>query len=88
MLIVQVIDPVVPRYTALEKGETALVRIRGVKEACTKAQLHPKNPDGDKKDVWVSDRVLINKKDVAELRVGQNATFINWGNIRINAINT
>ena len=84
----KVIDPVVPRYTALEKGETVLVRIRGVEEACTKALLHRKIPDGDKKDVWVSDRVLINKKDVAKLRVGQNATFINWGNIRINAINT
>ncbi len=83
----KIIDPVAPRYTALEQNSTAKVIVRGVKEACTTAALHPKNSDIGTKDVWVSDQILIDLADVDSLRSGENATFINWGNIRIISIN-
>lgn len=82
----KIIDPIAPRYTALERN-TAKVHVRGVKETCTTAALHPKNPDVGSKDVWVSDQILIDLADVESLRAGENATFINWGNIRITSVN-
>jgi bifunctional glutamyl/prolyl-tRNA synthetase len=84
----KVIDPVAPRYTALERGATARVNIGGIQEAMTTAALHPKNESVGTKDVWLSSRVLIDLADVASLRKGENATFINWGNIRIVDIKT
>jgi len=82
----KIIDPVAPRYTALEKSATARVLIRGVQEKKTTAALHPKNEAVGNKDVWISDKVLIDSADVDSLRVGENATFINWGNIKISNI--
>jgi hypothetical protein len=58
-----------------------------IKETCVTAALHPKNPDVGSKEVWMSDEVLIDLADVESLRVGENATFINWGNLRIVSIN-
>ncbi|XP_046652863.1 bifunctional glutamate/proline--tRNA ligase-like isoform X1 [Daphnia pulicaria] len=82
----KIIDPIAPRYTALERN-TVKVHVRGVKETCVTAALHPKNPDVGSKEVWMSDQVLIDLADVESLRVGENATFINWGNLRIVSIN-
>lgn len=79
----KIIDPIAPRYTALEQSSTAKVHVRGVVETCTTAALHPKNPDVGTKNVWVNEQVLIDLADVDSLRAGENATFINWGNIRI-----
>ena len=79
----KIIDPIAPRYTALEKNSTAKVHVRGIKETCTTAALHPKNSDIGTKEVWISAQVLIDLADVESLRAGENATFINWGNIRI-----
>ena len=55
----KIIDPVAPRYTALEKAATAKVLIRGVQEKKTTAALHPKNEAIGTKDVWINDQVLI-----------------------------
>lgn len=79
----KIIDPIAPRYTALEKGATARVHVRGITETRTTAALHPKNTDVGTKDVWLNDQVLIELADVDALRPGENATFINWGNLRI-----
>ena len=38
----KVIDPIAPRYTALQKNEKVLVNIAGVSERCQEAVLNPK----------------------------------------------
>lgn len=38
----KVIDPIAPRYTALQKNERVLVNIAGVSEKCQEALLNPK----------------------------------------------
>ena len=38
----KVIDPIAPRYTALQKNERVLVNIAGVSEKCQEAVLNPK----------------------------------------------
>ncbi|XP_037079288.1 bifunctional glutamate/proline--tRNA ligase-like, partial [Pollicipes pollicipes] len=82
----KVIDPVAPRYTAVPADGAVAVTVRGVAEQATQAAKHPKNADVGTKTVWTAPRVLIDAADVDVLREGQNATFINWGNIRIDRV--
>ncbi|XP_045537763.1 bifunctional glutamate/proline--tRNA ligase [Papilio machaon] len=82
----KVIDPIAPRYTALEANPVP-VNLKGVtgRTALT-VPLHPKNSDIGTKTVWVTPRLLIDQVDAASLKKGENATFINYGNIMIDKI--
>lgn len=82
----KVIDPIAPRYTALEKEDVVPVYIPGVKEEVTKVPKHPKNPSVGEKTVWIGSKILIDQADAKTLKEGENTTFINWGNIRIKKI--
>ncbi|CAH2045899.1 unnamed protein product, partial [Iphiclides podalirius] len=82
----KVIDPIAPRYTALEPNPVP-VNLRGVTSDSTlEVALHPKNPDVGTKIVWVSPRLLVDQVDAAALKEGENATFINYGNVMIDKI--
>ncbi|KAG6462778.1 hypothetical protein O3G_MSEX013465 [Manduca sexta] len=82
----KVIDPIAPRYTALEETPVP-VNLKGVTADSTMpVALHPKNPDVGSKTVWVSQRLLIDQVDAKALKEGENATFINYGNIMIDKI--
>lgn len=78
----KVIDRTAPRHTALQ-GALVPVLVSGTAEQATTAQRHPKDPSLGTKTVWVGPRVLVEAADAEQLQEGQNATFINWGNIRI-----
>lgn len=83
----KVIDPIAVRYTALEKKD--LIRVN-VKDA-PKGQFltvanHPKDPAIGTKRVKVGPAILIEKEDAEALKEGQNATFINWGNLMIDKV--
>lgn len=82
----KVIDPIAPRYTALDL-DTVPVLIEGVKEEALSVPKHPKNPDVGNKETWIGPRVLIDRVDADQLKEGENATFINWGNVFIKKIN-
>jgi len=83
----KIIDPIAPRYTALDRKGIALVHIQDAKETeSKKAPLHSKNPEIGSKDVWLSNQVYIELADVDSLKPGENATFINWGNLKILSI--
>lgn len=84
--MLQVIDPIAPRYTAVEKEDVVPVIIPGVKEEAIKAPRHPKNPSIGEKTVWLGPKILIDQADAKTLKEGENTTFINWGNIRIKKI--
>lgn len=78
----KVIDPIAPRYTALEREGTVVVNVAGIsKPEATRVAAHPKNEEVGQKTVWVGPRVLIDYVDAVELKEGENATFINWGNL-------
>ncbi|XP_068619443.1 bifunctional glutamate/proline--tRNA ligase [Battus philenor] len=82
----KVIDPIAPRYTALE-AKPVPVNLKGITTDSTlTVPLHPKNPDVGSKTVWVSPRLLIDQADAVTLKEGENATFINYGNIMIDKI--
>ena len=81
----KVIDPIAPRYTALDTNNVVVV-VEGAEKKAIEVPLHPKNPDVGVKTVWIGPRVLIDYADAEQLKVGENATFVNWGNLTIKAI--
>lgn len=81
----KVIDPIAPRYTALELSPVS-VNLNDVTEKTLAVALHPKNPDVGQKNVWVTSRLFIDQVDAQMLKEGQNTTFINYGNIMIDKI--
>lgn len=77
-----------PRFTALE-ASPAPVRVNILNagpETALKVARHPKNPAVGEKTVWTGPVVLIDQADAQLLKEGENATFINWGNINIKKI--
>ncbi|XP_066249632.1 bifunctional glutamate/proline--tRNA ligase [Euwallacea similis] len=82
----KVIDPIAPRFTTVDAIEPVLVTVNGAKEECIIVPKHPKNPDVGNKEVWLGPKVLIDRADAECLKEGDNATFINWGNLLIRKI--
>uniref|UniRef100_A0A2C9KCV6 Bifunctional glutamate/proline--tRNA ligase n=1 Tax=Biomphalaria glabrata TaxID=6526 RepID=A0A2C9KCV6_BIOGL len=85
--IQMVIDPVVPRYTALLKDGVVTVNIRDAKLESKEVAKHPKNADVGKKVVWYGPKVFIDGADAEVMTEGETITFINWGNLTIKKIN-
>ncbi|XP_077280024.1 glutamyl-prolyl-tRNA synthetase [Temnothorax americanus] len=83
----KVIDPVAVRYTSLDYNEMIPVNVVDAKEEWLSVQNHPKDSSKGTKRVRVGPKILIEKEDAERLIEGQNATFINWGNLMILKIN-
>lgn len=86
-MLIKVIDPIAPRFTALEKNETVIVNIIDAKVEDMSVLKHPKNPSIGNKTICVGPKIFIEQIDAKQLKEGKNATFINWGNIKIKKIN-
>ncbi|XP_064604056.1 bifunctional glutamate/proline--tRNA ligase-like [Liolophura sinensis] len=82
----KVIDPIVPRYTALLKENVIPVLVEGAKLESKEVAKHPKNADVGMKSVWYGPKILIDGADAQVLKEGEIVTFINWGNLKIKAI--
>ncbi|XP_071078966.1 bifunctional glutamate/proline--tRNA ligase-like [Haliotis cracherodii] len=82
----KVIDPVVPRFTALEKGDVVPVSVAGAKDLSEEVAKHPKNKDVGMKTVWYGPKLYIEGADAQVIKEGEIVTFINWGNLKIKAI--
>ena len=83
----KVIDPVVPRHTTVYKAYRVPVNVAGATAGAHQAARHPKNPEVGEKTVHIGPVVVIDGADAEELKVGENATFINWGNLLIKTVN-
>ncbi|KAM0731770.1 Bifunctional glutamate/proline--tRNA ligase [Formica fusca] len=84
----KVIDPIAVRYTALDYKKLVTINIVDAREGWLDVQNHPKDPSKGTKQVRISPKILIERDDAEVLVVGQNATFINWGNLMIEEIHT
>lgn len=83
----KVIDPIAIRYTALEAKTLVPVFVEGNGNFdILTVQNHPKDLSLGTKKVFTSRKVLIEREDANTLKVGENATFINWGNLKIEQI--
>jgi len=83
----KVIDPIVPRHTTVDKSYRVTVNVANVKTSFQSCARHPKNPDVGVKSVWTGPAITIDGKDAELLKEGENATFINWGNLKIAKVN-
>ncbi|XP_068687645.1 bifunctional glutamate/proline--tRNA ligase-like [Montipora foliosa] len=83
----KVIDPIAPRYTALQKDEMVPIFIPEAQEEVKECPLHPKNPSVGSKEVWYSPKVFIEGADAVTLTEGEMVTLMNWGNVKITKIN-
>ena len=81
----QLLDPVVPRYTAIGKNSSVKLTIENgpsPPEARTQP-LHPKNAAVGNKAVVYGQNLLVEKEDAKALAVGQKITLMKWGNATI-----
>jgi glutamyl-tRNA synthetase len=84
----KVIDPVAPRYAALEKEKLVEVNILDDFAPSTKdIPRHKKNPDVGIKTVNYSNKIYLEFADVAELQDNEEFTLMYWGNAIVKKIN-
>jgi glutamyl-tRNA synthetase len=78
----RMLDPVVPRYMAVEKKDLVLATLTGGPEVpyTEERPLHQKNPDVGKKQVRFSSKVYIDQADVASFAPDEEFTLMSWGN--------
>lgn len=95
-----IIDPIAPRHTALLRANSTNesvifshdpveVLVENVEKPykLNNVPKHPKNSQlGFKECMWGAPKILIDYSDAELLKVGQRATFINWGNLLIKQI--
>lgn len=82
----KVIDPIAPRYTALDYEKRVIVNVAGAKLEKVQVPVHPKDEKLGTKTVTLGPRIYIDYVDAEALKEGENATFINWGNLLIKKV--
>lgn len=85
----KVIDPISPRYSAVEKYNMVPVLIEDDSLKCDETitvALHPKNSDLGQRQLPIGKRLLIDQTDAQLIQPNTSVTFINWGNIRIKSV--
>ena len=71
----------VPRFAALDRNSTAMVHIQYAKDVKTSVLLNIKKSRNGLKDVWLSDRVLVDLADVENLKPDENVIYFRtWEN--------
>lgn len=78
----RLIDPVAPRFMAVDKKDAVLATITGGPEApyTEERPKHQKNPEVGTKLVRFSNRILMDQADVATFSPGEEITLMSWGN--------
>jgi len=82
----KVIDPVAPRFTALDDEDLVIVQISDAQIECKSVPLHPKDATVGEKMVWFSSRIRFEQADARSLNKGDMVTLINWGNVQVEQV--
>jgi glutamyl-tRNA synthetase len=83
----RVIDPIVPRYTAIPAEDIVLVDLgAGVKTEWKSVPRHKKNGSLGNKMVLLGPKVLIGQEDAAGMKENEEVTFMDWGNVIIRKV--
>ena len=67
----------------MNDGETVPVHVENATDGLITVQNHPKDVAKGTKQVRIGPNLIIERCDAETLVEGQNATFINWGNLLI-----
>jgi glutamyl-tRNA synthetase len=81
----KLLDPVAPRYVAIS-SDCFAVEIVGAPEETRARSLHPKNAAVGSKQVVFSAKCLVESADAHLLAVGEEFTFLDWGNAVVEAL--
>ncbi|GMT26999.1 hypothetical protein PFISCL1PPCAC_18296, partial [Pristionchus fissidentatus] len=87
----KVVDPIAPRYTALDSSSAPLVPvlIADLKaEENAKVNLHPKDAAIGEKTIFRGPKLMVEQVDAKEMKAGDVVTFVNWGNLKIAKVDT
>lgn len=78
----RMLDPVVPRYMAIEKKDAVTATLTNGPEATYTEERpkHVKNPEVGTKLVKFGNKVLIDQADVASFADNEEFTLMSWGN--------
>lgn len=84
----KLIDPVAPRYTAVEKKDAVTAMIIGgpATPVTENKPKHAKNPDVGTKTVAYSSHILLDQEDVKLFKLDEEITLMNWGNAIVRKI--
>ena len=82
------IDPVAPRFTAINKANAVTAKVKGARLApyTEDKPKHPKNPEIGTKKVVYSDEILIEQADAQNFSPDEEITLMNWGNAYVRSI--
>ena len=81
------IDPVVPRYAAVDSN-AVMLELAGAPAAveCKHVPAHPKNPDVGQKEICTLNKVWIDLADASEIADGEEVTLMQWGNAIVDSV--
>ena len=82
------IDPIAPRYTAVDSKDKVQVTVVGAREApySEDKDVHAKNSDLGKKKVWYSKNIIMDQADAQSFAQDEEITLMNWGNAIVKSI--
>ncbi|KAI6657571.1 Bifunctional glutamate/proline--tRNA ligase [Oopsacas minuta] len=75
----KILDPVVPRMTALVKQGVVKVRVINAEVKEGQVAKHPKNPSVGMKPIWYCKDILLEIADAKSLTRGCRVVLVNWG---------
>eukprot|EP01147_Barroeca_monosierra_P002777 gene2777-5630_t len=83
----KVIDPVAPRYTALDSQNIVHVTVKNFSGKDVRSvPLHPKNPDVGTKEVVLANQIVIEQEDAQVINVKDKITLMDWGNAIVDRV--
>ncbi|GAA5862679.1 hypothetical protein JCM3774_001883 [Rhodotorula dairenensis] len=89
----KVIDPVAPRFVALDKAGLVRVKIVSGEGKPAAGQLeskevlkHKKNPDVGTKTTYYADEIFVEQADAASFNPDEEVTLMDWGNAIVRKI--
>jgi len=81
------LDPIVPRFTAIEKNDVAKVVFSDYDgNLDIEVRMHPKDESMGSRKMRVSKELFIEQVDAVQMKENDTATFLSLGNVRINKI--
>lgn len=82
----KIIDPIAPRYTAINKEELVEVNVEGITPTTRQVQKHPQNDAVGFRTIEYTPSIYLSLEDVKQLKDNEEITLRNWGNIIIKEI--
>jgi glutamyl-tRNA synthetase len=85
----KLIDPIAPRFTAVEKKDAVKAVVKGGPEKpyTEDKPKHAKNPEVGMKKVTYSNKIILDQEDVKLFKQDEEITLMNWGNAIVRKIN-